>query len=452
MQAPPNPPRQSGKKTPPSQQVIRKRMILFFLQVFSVMMLLTLVTFSFILISRSFGGDSVPVVTTVPTTIAPTDPPIPATPTPSPSPSLVPAPEEYLPDSPKAEAYFGPLPVAETPEPVRNFEVRGIYIGNGASMSDKIEAFKDSEVNTFVLDLKEADGVYFDCTNELANSLGVVRNAFKTADMVKKAHDAGFKLVGRIVCFKDPKLATAHPDRSIKDAAGNTLKFTNEENYAFANPYDTRNWDYYIDLALEAVAAGVDEIQFDYVRFPTGKTSTGEKPYFGDPEAVPSRIEVINRFLQTARVRIQDEHGVPVTADVFGIIIASKIDATNLGQEWGTLGLTGISAVSPMIYPSHYALNTVINGVKFEKPDHRPHDLIYNALMSGKTAASVEHYSVVRPYLQAFTAKYIGAGNWIEYTYKEINDQIKATYAAGYKEWVLWNSGGKYPEGKYDGK
>jgi hypothetical protein len=69
----------------------------------------------------------------------------------------------------------------------------------------------------------------------------------------------------------------------------------------------------------------------------------------------------------------------------------------------------------------------------------------------GKTAASVDGYSVVRPYLQAFTASYIGEGNYMTYGYEQINAQIKAVYDAGYTEWILWNPAAKYPEGAYDG-
>ena len=193
-------------------------------------------------------------------------------------------------------------------------------------------------------------------------------------------HDNNILVIGRIVCFKDPDLASQMPEYSIKDAAGNSLYFKNEGSNAFANPYDSRTWDYNISLALEAVQAGIDEIQFDYVRFPTGGTTTGESPYFGDPATTPTKAEVINRFLQTARIRIQDEYGVPVNADVFGIILSSSSDGASLGQDWATIGLTGVDSLCPMLYPSHYALNTILNGSTFEKPDYKPYEVLFAAL------------------------------------------------------------------------
>ncbi len=358
---------------------------------------------------------------------------------------------EHLVQSAVVETYFGDLPIAESTEPLEHHEVHAIYLGAAANLDKSIALAKNSSINAFVIDLKESNGVMFNSTNELATQIGVVKSYYNLADVIKKCHDNNILVIGRIVTFKDPDLAKQLPDYSIRDAAGNQLYFKNEGKNAFANPYDKRVWEYNIDLALEAVQAGIDEIQFDYVRFPTGGTTSGEKPYFGEEGATPTKSEVINRFLQTARIRIQDEYGVPVNADVFGIILSSESDGKSLGQVWATVGLTGVDALCPMLYPSHYALNTVLNGKNFPKPDLSPYDVMYNSLIMGKTAASVDGYSVVRPYLQAFTASYIGEGNYMTYGYEQINAQIKAVYDAGYTEWILWNPAAKYPEGAYDG-
>ena len=184
-------------------------------------------------------------------------------------------------------------------------------------------------------------------------------------------------------------MARNHPEMSIKDEAGNSMHFNLEGKHQFLNPYDSRVWDFLIDIAQEAVDMGVDEIQFDYVRFPTISTKKyNEKPYFGPEGSTPTRIDAINRFLQTARRKIQDPTGIPVTADVFGIILSSELDGKLIGQGWDTVGLTGIDSLCPMLYPSHYADNTQLNGKTFDYPDLYPHDVMYHALMSGKPAAS----------------------------------------------------------------
>ncbi len=363
----------------------------------------------------------------------------------------LPASTEKLQQSAVVDSFFGPLPVAESVAPVTHNEIRAIYLGAAANLDKSIELAKSSQINAFVIDLKESNGVMFNSTNALAAEIGVVKSYYNLSDVIKKCHDNGIKVIGRIVCFKDPELAKQKPEYSIQDASGNSLYFKNEGKNAFASPYNTKTWDYIISFGVEAAQAGIDEVQFDYVRFPTGGTTTGEKPYFGDAATTPTKAETINRFLQTARIRIQDEYGIPISADVFGIILSSAADGKSLGQDWATVGLTGVDSLCPMLYPSHYALNTVLNGKNFPKPDTSPYDVMYNSLAMGKKDASVTGYATVRPYLQAFTASYIGAGNYIPYGYTEINAQIKAVHDAGYKEWILWNPSAKYPTGTYDG-
>lgn len=448
----------SSPPTLPNRQAkMRKRKIILFLRLFILVMIFLIIGLSIFLIGRALSGNSTSggtdssITTTLSAdataAVSVTPAALTATPSPSPAPTTV----ELLQQSAVVESFFGPLPVAESVVPVTHNEIHAIYIGAAANMDKSIALAANSEINAFVIDLKESNGVMFNSTNALAAELGVIEGYYNLADVIKKCHDNDIKVIGRIVCFKDPELASIKPDYSIKDAAGNSLFFKNEGKNAFANPYDTRTWDYIISLALEAVAAGVDEIQFDYVRFPTGGTTSGEKPYFGDPTVSPTKAEVINRFLQTARIRIQDEYGVPVNADVFGIILSSASDGASLGQDWATVGLTGIDALCPMLYPSHYALNTILNGKNFDKPDYYPYEVLYNALAMGADEASVEGYSTVRPYLQAFTASYIGEGNYITYGYEQINAQIKALIDIGYDEWVLWNPSAKYPDGVYDG-
>ena len=359
--------------------------------------------------------------------------------------------QESLPINQVADAYWGALVPAENPVEYEHFETRGLYIGPAAFLDENIELANNSEINTFVIDLKESGGVYFNSTNEIARQVGYCWEEYNLDEVVSRCHENNIRVIGRIVCFKDPRLAETFPDRAICDSIGNMLFFPTEGSNAFASPYDPRNWDYYISLAEEAIQHGVDEIQFDYVRFPTGDTTTGNSPYFGIAEEVPSKSDAINRFLQTARIRIQDTLGVPVGADIFGIAVTSSLDGNILGQNWETVGMTGVDSLCPMIYPSHYALGTMLNGAVYAKPDLEPYAMMYGVLMNGRQYSDQEGYSTVRPYIQAFTASYIGAGNYMEYDYDAINAQIRGLQDAGFSEYILWNAGAQYPAGNYGG-
>ena len=371
--------------------------------------------------------------------------------------------KEYLPENALAESYWGPLPAVTEVKPVQHNEVRGIYVAAAAHMDENIALANSSDVNAFVVDLKdEANGILFNSNNEFAKSMTLysysrdketgaetwtekgnyISNSYNLDDVVKRCHENDIKVIGRIVCFNDISLAKNHPEMSIQDSSGNTMRFKLEGYHMFVNPYNSDSWDFIIDIALEAIERGVDEIQFDYVRFPTISTKSGESPYFGPEDSTPTRIDAINRFLQTARRRIQDPTGIPVTADVFGIILSSELDGKLIGQGWSTVGLTGVDAVCPMLYPSHYATNTVLNGKNFDYPDLYPHDVMYNALIAGKEAASAEGFATVRPYVQAFTATWVT--NHLNYKVPEVKEQIRAINDAGYSEWILWNAAGNY--------
>ncbi|MCR4689546.1 MAG: putative glycoside hydrolase [Saccharofermentans sp.] len=360
---------------------------------------------------------------------------------------------EILPEDELADAFWGPLP--ELPEDevkiVTHNEVCGIYIGSCSALDRAIELCANSELNTVVIDLKTEWGLPWMSTNETAREIGYVWDAYDIDSVVERCHENGIKVIGRIVCFNDSTAAGHFPERSIQDAAGNTLKFRTEGSRPFLSPYNTDNWEYLISIGEEAASHGLDEIQFDYVRFPAGSTTSGEAPYYGPEDTTPPKSSAVNRFLQTARIRIQDTMGVPVSADIFGIVLTSAMDAKIIGQDFETLGLTGIDSCCPMAYPSHYALGTMLGGHTFEYPDKEPYLMVYSVLHESQDIYRQEGFTVVRPYLQAFTATYIGAGNYMEYDYDAINAQIKALHDLGIEEYILWDPACKYPDGTYDG-
>jgi hypothetical protein len=393
----------------------------------------------------------------------------PALPTPTPEPTSTPTPEPTpttavypTPDFSKNLSdpadFFGPLPVVADPKTFEHFPVRALYVSGGSKMADNLALVQKSEqLNAVVVDLKESNGVYFQTTNELARQIGAVKGGVDLPGFVASCHAKGVRVIGRFVIFKDPILAKARPDLCLQDKSGNTLLFNNEGGLAFVSPYRQEVWDYNIALAREAVAIGVDEIQFDYVRFPTGTTKSGATIYVGPDGMYPTRVQTINRFLAKAKIEISDRLGAPLGADVFGIILSSKTDGKNLGQDWASIGvLPGVDNLCPMIYPSHYATSasngkgTFLNGTLYPKPDLEPYGVMYNALLLGKEATKQTGFAAVRPYLQAFTASYLPDGFYQTYGATQIREQIKAINDAGFTEWICWNSTAVYPSAAFD--
>jgi hypothetical protein len=328
--------------------------------------------------------------------------------------------------------FFGNLYKAKDQKPVVHNELRALYIGAGGNLTKNIEIANNSAINAFVIDLKESNGVYFDCKNELALEVGAVKIAYDIKELVRICHANNIKLIGRIVCFKDYTLAAARPDLCIQDSAGALIKYPRESDKVFVSAYQKEVWQYNIDIAKEAIGYGFDEIQFDYVRFPICNKTIRAAEYFGAVGTVPTKSECINRFLLTAKAQIQDELGIPLSGDIFGIVLTSKLDGELTGQIWETIGHLGLDTLSPMIYPSHYANPTMMNGTLFADPDADTHAFL-DAVFKTEKFSETEGFSKIRCYIQAY-----------DYTQEQIFGQIQALNENGFTEYIYWNAGAKY--------
>lgn len=344
---------------------------------------------------------------------------------------------------------------------IKDIKVKAVYLtgpsGGSASRVDNIIALaKTTELNTVVLDIKEDGSLNYESNLDIVKKYGQETKYYKPEQLVKKFHDNGIYVIGRIVTFRDKTLAKNRADLGIKTPKGTLWRENGKD--PWTNPYNEEVWDYNIAIAKEAVSKGFDEIQFDYVRFPTGK-----KNDFNYGTGVPAKSEAINGFLAKAEKEIHQELGVPISADVFAIIIESKGDGESIGQKIEEVG-KDIYCISPMIYPSHYAnaskgimgngVGQNINGIPFTKPDLEPYKVVYNALVSAKTKIAVvpNYKAKVRPYVQAFTAKYLPNGYYQTYGAQQVKEQIKAVYDAGYEEWILWDASNKYQEAYFSKK
>lgn len=350
--------------------------------------------------------------------------------TPSPSPTPL-----QINESEVVRNYFGPLPTVSNPKTITHNELRALYVGSktyGTYLDENIDIANKSAINALVVDVKESNGVYFKSENPLSNEIGAITSQTTYKELIRKAKENNIKVIARIVCFKDHRLAEKRPDLCIKDKNGNVLKYPLEGKKPFVNPYNKDVWKYNIDLAVEAIKLGFDEIQFDYVRFPTCSSALRATEYFGPEGTIPTKIEVINRFLQTARIKIQDELGIPLSADIFGIVLTSKLDGRLIGQDWESLGSLGLDTLSPMIYPSHYANGTVMGKIKFADPDKETYKFL-NTVFNVEKFSEKPGFSHVRSYIQAY-----------DYTQTQIFGQIQALSEHGFKEYIYWNAKGSY--------
>lgn len=329
-------------------------------------------------------------------------------------------------------------------------KVRGIYIsGPMAGSTELFQNILDSaagtEINTVVIDFKDDQGrITCPVDSPVASEIGACRPYVQDMKgLVASLKERGLYVIARVVAFRDPWLAEKKPEWSLHLADGSLYR--NRQGMAWVDPYRKEVWDYLVEVGTEAKEAGFDEVQFDYIRFSTEGTM---RDVVFD-EAVTggrSKTDVITEFVKYAYENLASQ-GLFVSADVFGTIIGSDIDAQAVGQVYTEMA-KHLDYICPMIYPSHYGPGNF----GLEHPDTMPYETVLEALkksqmvmdQAAEADGHVSSQAIVRPWLQDFTASYLGEGNYIPYGYNEVQRQIQAVKDAGYDEWMLWSAANRY--------
>ena len=329
-------------------------------------------------------------------------------------------------------------------------KVRGIYIsGPMAGSTELFQNILDSaagtEINTVVIDFKDDQGrITCPVDSPVASEIGACRPYVQDMkELIASLKERGLYVIARVVAFRDPWLAEKKPEWSLHLADGSLYR--DRQGMAWVDPYRKEVWDYLVEVGTEAKEAGFDEVQFDYIRFSTEGTM---RDVVFD-EAVTggrSKTDVITEFVKYA-YEILASQGLFVSADVFGTIIGSDIDAQAVGQVYTEMA-KHLDYICPMIYPSHYGPGNF----GLEHPDTMPYETVLEALkksqmvmdQAAEADGHVSSQAIVRPWLQDFTASYLGEGNYIPYGYNEVQRQIQAVKDAGYDEWMLWSAANRY--------
>ena len=349
---------------------------------------------------------------------------------------IQPAPEPAASDAPDDSArsaeptFFLFLP----PEHVRGLYVNSWSAGSRRRMAALIDLAGRTEVNTFVIDIKDASGyVSHPTAVPLAREIGATGDVRvpSLSWLLGKLEEAGIYPIARIVIVKDPVLAAARPDLAVQDTAGGV--WTDDTGTMWLNPFNREVWEYHVDLAREVAAMGFPEVQWDYVRFPDAPASALRRAHFPGREG-RRRTEAIREFLAYSRNALSGM-GVEITADVFGVTTSATGDV-GIGQVWESF-IDVVDVALPMVYPSHYWKGAF----GYDMPNSHPYEIVRKALEYAlERSARLDRAGTTRPWLQDFT---LGSPR---YEAPEVRAQIQAAYDAGIEEWVLWNPGSRYTE------
>jgi hypothetical protein len=325
-------------------------------------------------------------------------------------------------------ASAAPTSAFRTPLPE---EIRGVHItGPLMSLPGKFQqylALKRDGLNTVEVDLKDESGnvSFLKGAPAIALKDGAARPYFNVKKIAREAHAAGVYLIGRVVSFEDPVTAVAHPELAIHTKDGSIWKTSG--GLAWLNPYSRAAWRYDVDVAVAAAKAGFDEIQFDYVRFP----SDGDVSLMRFPGKHPQpRNATVPAYLRYAVSRLHPL-GVRVSADVFGLAATHDL---GIGQHPAKLANV-VDAIYPMTYPSHYTSGEF----NLPDPNAEPASTVMFSLRDFRAQLDGGKALLV-PWLQDFS---LGR----TYTLADVNAQIASARTEQTGGFMLWNASGLYTSG-----
>jgi hypothetical protein len=335
-------------------------------------------------------------------------------------------------------------------------EVKAIYLTHDAARLPEyrnrlFDLLSTTELNAVVIDVKSDRGyLTYHSGVPLAQQIGA--NDRTTADdidqLLADLHARGVYAIARIVVFKDDLLARNGPraglDVAIKDRRTGR-PWVDGEGLAWVDAFQPPAWDYNTALAREAIGRGFDEVQFDYIRFPTDPSPGGTvaDTQYAQPYTEANRVAALKTFLGQAHAAVQDAGGF-LGVDTFGLSAWWDHSDGGIGQdlaEWADL----VDYVCPMVYPSTFG-SGLPGGMPYPDVVEHPYDVVYQSIrhLLGNQLAGT--HAVVRPWLQYFD-DYGDRLDGFRYDEQQIQDQERGAAEAGALGWMLWDPSNQYQRG-----
>jgi len=317
--------------------------------------------------------------------------------------------------------------------------IKALYMNPNISTTDEdvnrlIEIIDTTEANAIVIDIKE-ELIFYDSQVKFFQDAGTVRPIIDLPALLKKFQDRDIYTIARQVVFKDSLVAENRPDLAVLNSQTGDL-WRDMNGVSWVNPMVHELWEANSDLAVEAAELGFDEIQYDYVRFPTdGDLSTTD---FGIENTQENRENAILKLLKMTREKLLPT-GAKLSADVFGYTLLVD-DDLGIGQNFVKVA-EYVDYLSPMVYPSHFPNGSIaVDG----HPNDFPYETIEISMRAGKKKLGGDA-SQIRPWLQDFSFF-----DLMPYGDDEVRAQIDAAEDVGTSGWLLWDPNNEYHPGALD--
>ncbi len=322
------------------------------------------------------------------------------------------------------------MPVAKItpPDTIKGLYLTAYSAGSPKKIDEIINLINKTELNTVVIDIKDYSGlVLYGSQLQIVKDLKTSENRLGDVPaLIKKLHDKNIYVIARQTVFQDPVLAEKKPAWAIKNKSGNLWR--DNKGLAWVDPSKKEVWAYNLAIAKEAIALGFDEINFDYVRFPTDGNMSQAVYSMGSSTR---KYQVMAQFYHFLDTKLADQPA-QISLDMFGFVMEKKgADDMGIGQRLAD-AVDEVDYISPMMYPSHYPSGHL--GLK--NPADFPALVIDHGMELG-TPKFTDKRAKLRPWIQAFN---LGA----VYDAGKIRAQITEVEKYTGAGWLLWNASNRY--------
>jgi len=374
--------------------------------------------------------------------------------------------------TPEAAEAVESVPHLATPDPLAAVYMSQCVVGTPSFRDSLVALIEETELNAVVIDIKDYSGtIGIPTTDPRFESASLVScGAYDIADFIARLHEKNIYVIGRITVFQDPHYAQLNPQEAVQSVSRPGEPWKDNKGLAFVDVSSRLFWDYIVTLSKEAYALGFDELNYDYIRYPSDGPMK-DAQYINN-----SKADALEAFFKYLAEKMRPT-GAVLSADLFGYTTVLT-DDLGIGQQLER-ALPYFDYIAPMVYPSHYnsgfaglanpnsdpykvAYTSMAGAVKRTEarettvktldgvpiyrdetvPAHTTEAGEFIATSTRKVATGLytkEKYNrlKLRPWLQDFDY----GGN---YGKAEVRAQIQATYDAGLTSWMLWDPANRY--------
>lgn len=360
-----------------------------------------------------------------------------------------------------------------TPVPLKAIYMSQCVVGTPLFRDSLVDFVENSALNAIVIDIKDFTGKIAFPTNNpvLKDSVSPACGATDMRQFIERLHEKNIYVIGRITVFQDPHYTSLYPEQAVQKTGGGVWK--DYKGLAFVDVGARPFWDYIVELAKESYALGFDELNFDYIRFPSDGPML-DAEYTHSTEK--NKEQALEEFFAYLHEKLTGT-GAILSADLFGMT-ASAMSDLGIGQVLERT-LPYFDYISPMTYPSHYPSGfqgfAQVNDHAYEIIKYEMDAAVARTVATTSTVASMAYTPLVKEVVvpatvdstgspQATTTKQVATGlyqkpsydknkirPWFQsfdypvmYTPQMVADQIRANEEVGLHSWLFWDAANQY--------